>query len=192
MDDSAPIGTMETIGTRIVRCFHCKGLMKVSARALSVFCPSCQKRVNLEDLRITGTHPGKVLMTCGDILIEPTARLNVDVFGRRVVVHGRVVGQVQANESVEIASTGRVNGDIRAPKIIVQEGAVISGRCEMVRVDPLFGELRESGSSAHSDHSGSESADEKTSVPAGQGTSDPPVARGPAPRRLHRPTDPAV
>lgn len=166
--------------------------MKVSARALSVFCPSCQKRVNLEDLRISGTHPGKVLMTCGDILIEPTARLNVDVFGRRVVVHGRVVGQVQANEMVEIASTGRVTGDIRAPKIIVQEGAVISGRCEMVRVDPLFGELRESGPIARSDQPCIESTGEEVSPPAAQGPCDPSVARSPAPRRLHRPTDPAV
>jgi len=176
-------GQMDPAGTRIVRCFHCKGLMKVSARALSVFCPSCQKRVNLEDLRITGTHPGKVLMTCGDILIEPTARLNVDVFGRRVVVHGRVVGQVLANESVEIASTGRVTGDIRAPKIIVQEGAVISGRCEMVRVDPLFGELRETGAAA--------GPDQPSGEPASQPTAPPPAARGPATRRLQRPTDSA-
>ena len=120
-------------GTRIVRCWNCRGMMKVPVRALSVFCPHCQKRANLESLVIVGSHPGKSLVTCGDIRIESSARLHVEVRATRVVIHGRIKGPVIASESVEVGPTGHVIGDIKAPRILVQEGAVIEGRCEMTR-----------------------------------------------------------
>lgn len=109
-------------------------MMKVAARALSVFCPHCQKRASLEDLVIVGSHPGKALMTCGDIRIERSARLQVDVYGNRVEIHGKLKGPVIANESVTVGATGHVVGDIRAPRITVMEGGLIEGRCEMTRV----------------------------------------------------------
>lgn len=109
-------------------------MMKVAARALSVFCPHCQKRASLEDLVIVGSHPGKSLMTCGDIRIERSARLQVDVYGNRVEIHGKLRGPVIANESVTVGATGHVVGDIRAPRITVMEGGLIEGRCEMTRV----------------------------------------------------------
>lgn len=127
---------MDTAPVRIVRCFHCRGMMKVSTKALSVFCPHCQKRVNLEDMRIVGTHPGRALMTCGDILIEQTARLQVQVFGRNVTIHGRVRGPVLASESIEVGPTGQVMGNLRARKIIVRDGAKIEGKCEIVLPPP--------------------------------------------------------
>ena len=123
--------------TRIVRCWHCKGMMKVPRRALSVFCPHCQKRASLEDLVIVGSHPGKSLVTCGNIRIEPTAKLHVEVQAHRVVVNGRIKGPITASESVEVGPTGHVIGDIRAPRIVVQEGARIEGRCEMIRLAPV-------------------------------------------------------
>ena len=119
--------------TRIVRCLHCRGMMKVPRRALSVFCPHCQKRASLEDLVIVGSHPGKSLMTCGDIRIEASARLHVEVLANKVLILGRIKGPVTASESVEVGPTGHVIGDIKAPRIVVQEGARIEGRCEMLR-----------------------------------------------------------
>lgn len=109
-------------------------MMKVPARAFSVFCPHCQKRAPLESLRIIGAHPGKSLATCGDIFIETTARLNLSVTANNVVIHGRVHGPVLANEIVEVGPTGHVIGDIKAAKIIIHDGAVMAGRCEMTRL----------------------------------------------------------
>jgi len=108
-------------------------MLRVSARALSVFCPHCQKRLSLESFTIVGAHPGKLLMTCGDILVAQTARLHLDIYAGSVVIHGKVRGTVHGSESVEVGPTGRVSGDIRAPRIIVHEGALIEGRCEMTR-----------------------------------------------------------
>ncbi len=121
---------------RIVRCCNCNGLMRVATRALSVFCPHCQKRVSLEDLRIVGSHPGRGLATCGDILVEPNSRLFLELYARNVVIHGFVKGSVRAQERVEVARTGKVYGDVSAEKIIVHDGGVIQGRCTMTRSHP--------------------------------------------------------
>ena len=122
--------------SKIVRCCHCRGMMRVSSRALSVFCPHCQKRATLEDLRVAGTHPGRFLATCGDILVERTSILNLEIVAKNVVIRGRVCGAVSAQESVLVGPTGRVIGDVRAPKIVVQDGGVIQGQCEVLSQKP--------------------------------------------------------
>lgn len=121
----------ELPATRIVRCCHCRGMMRVAARALSVFCPHCQKRVTLESLRIVGSHPGRTLATCGDIIVEPASLLNLEITANNVVIRGRVNGSVIANGRLEVASTGQVYGNVKAARIIVEEGGIIQGRCEM-------------------------------------------------------------
>lgn len=121
----------DAAATKIMRCCHCRGMMRVASRALSVFCPHCQKRVTLESLRIVGSHPGKSLATCGDILVEPASQLNLELTGNNILIRGRVRGSVTANGLLEVAPTGRVIGDVRAAKIVVRDGGVIQGRCEM-------------------------------------------------------------
>lgn len=122
--------------TRIARCCFCRGMMRVSARALSVSCPHCHKQISLEDLRIIGSHPGKTLATCGDVVVEQSARLNVALTARRVTVLGRVNGPIKGGEFVEIGTTGHVRGDIEAPKIVVRDGAMIEGVCRMTAAPP--------------------------------------------------------
>lgn len=119
--------------SKIVRCVNCRGMMRVPVRALSVFCPHCQKRVELESLRITGSHPGRRLATCGDIVIETTGWLNAEVVATNVMILGRVRGPIVASKYVEVGPKAHVVGDILAPKIVVREGAVIQGSCRMTR-----------------------------------------------------------
>lgn len=103
-------------------------MMRVTARALSVFCPHCQTRVSMENLRIVGSHPGKRLATAGDILVEPSSRLQLDIVCNRIVIRGRIKGSVSAGEYVEIEGTGHVIGDITAPKLVVKDGGGMQGR----------------------------------------------------------------
>jgi len=49
-----------------------------------------------------------------------------------LVVSGRVQGSITARERVELLRPSRVTGTIRTPCLIVAEGALFNGNCEMV------------------------------------------------------------
>ena len=48
-------------------------------------------------------------------------------------IGGTVVGTLVATVRVEIHATGRVYGKINAPALIIEEGAVFEGHCEMAK-----------------------------------------------------------
>jgi cytoskeletal protein CcmA (bactofilin family) len=53
------------------------------------------------------------------------------VVAKTVMVVGRISGNVSATERVEIQASGVVEGDISAPRLLVQEGAVVNGSIAM-------------------------------------------------------------
>jgi len=52
---------------------------------------------------------------------------NLDVSS--VVLYGEVRGNINAFDTIEIFSTGKVYGDILSPSVSIEHGAVIDGRC---------------------------------------------------------------
>jgi cytoskeletal protein CcmA (bactofilin family) len=119
--------------TRIIRCYNCQGMMRVGAKALSVFCPHCHKRVAVESLRVSGAYPSKLLATCGDICVESAAKLNLDLIGDNIEILGRLNGNVQATGTVEVGAAALVVGNIEAAKIVVRDGGIIRGRCKLAQ-----------------------------------------------------------
>jgi cytoskeletal protein CcmA (bactofilin family) len=65
------------------------------------------------------------------LTIGANGSCSAEVHAKNVVVIGKVNGNVIATERIEIQATGLVNGDVSAPKLIVQEGAVVNGSIEM-------------------------------------------------------------
>ncbi len=84
-----------------------------------------------EDLLIEGRVEGKVELPKNAVTIGQHGRVRAEVHAKSVTVIGRVAGNVLATERVEIQATGIVEGDVRAPRLVVQEGAVINGVIEM-------------------------------------------------------------
>lgn len=86
-----------------------------------------------EDLVIEGTVEGTVSLPSGQLTVGAEGKLRAEIKAKSVVVVGKVTGNVTATERVEVQSSGIVEGDVRAPRLIVQEGAVINGSVEMTR-----------------------------------------------------------
>ena len=84
-----------------------------------------------EDLVIDGKVDGKVQLPGNHLTIGQSGVVKADVHAKLVSVVGRVHGNVHASERVEIESTGVVEGDVKAPRLVVQEGAVLNGSIEM-------------------------------------------------------------
>jgi cytoskeletal protein CcmA (bactofilin family) len=84
-----------------------------------------------EDLEIDGQVEGDVRLANHQLTIGSKGRLKAEVEARAVVVIGTVVGNLTATERIEIQATGVVEGDLKTPCLLVQEGAVLHGRIEM-------------------------------------------------------------
>src|SRR5215207_358568 len=77
-------------------------------------------------LRLMGKFEGKI-NTPGKLHIAREARMQADVDGGAIVVEGEVKGNLTANDRIELKQSARLEGDIRATKLTVDEGAVFSG-----------------------------------------------------------------
>lgn len=59
------------------------------------------------------------------------ALVKADIEGDTITIAGNVTGNVMARELIRVTSTGECIGEIHTSKLIVEEGGVLQGRCEM-------------------------------------------------------------
>ena len=84
-----------------------------------------------EDLVVEGTvEGGRIELSNNELTIGTNGKVSAEIQAKSVVVIGKVSGNVTASEKIEIQSSGAVQGDVRAPRLIVQEGAVLNGAVE--------------------------------------------------------------
>ena len=77
-------------------------------------------------LRLMGKFEGKIT-TSGRLHIAREARMQADVESGAIIVEGEVKGNLIATDRIELKQTARYEGDLRATKLTVDEGAVFSG-----------------------------------------------------------------
>ena len=84
-----------------------------------------------EDLEIDGQVEGTVNLKNHQLTIGANGNLKAEVTAKNIVVIGKVTGNLVAAERIEVQATGIVDGDVRAPRLNVQEGAVLNGSIDM-------------------------------------------------------------
>ncbi|MBB83152.1 MAG: cell shape determination protein CcmA [Deltaproteobacteria bacterium] len=84
-----------------------------------------------EDLEIEGQVDGTVNLHNHQLTVGANGRLKAEITAKSIIVVGQVVGNLTATERIEIQATGVVEGDLRAPRLNVQEGAVLNGSIDM-------------------------------------------------------------
>ena len=65
------------------------------------------------------------------MVIGHNGRVRGDVCAEHVVVGGSIQGHIVASRQLEILSGGKVRGDIKTPKLLIEEGALFEGNCAM-------------------------------------------------------------
>ena len=83
-----------------------------------------------ETVLIEGSVRGKINLT-NDLRVGTKARIEATVHAKNVTVEGKLTGDISADERVELVMTATVDGNIKAPKIIVAEGAKFRGSVDM-------------------------------------------------------------
>jgi cytoskeletal protein CcmA (bactofilin family) len=85
-----------------------------------------------EDLQIDGTVEGPVTIQ-GRLTVGCSGQLTSGVTARELAVYGKVSGNVDARDRVEIKRDGAVMGDIQTARISIEDGAIFKGRIEIGR-----------------------------------------------------------
>jgi cytoskeletal protein CcmA (bactofilin family) len=83
-----------------------------------------------EDLFVDGLVEGKVALGNSVLTIGPNAVVKAEVSARDVVVRGRVEGKLTGTERIQIWHSARVQGDMKAERISIEEGAELHGKME--------------------------------------------------------------
>jgi cytoskeletal protein CcmA (bactofilin family) len=78
-------------------------------------------------VRLQGRFQGKIT-TPGRVYVTKEAKMQADVEAGCITVEGEVKGNLSANDRIELKQTARYEGDLRACKLVVDEGAVFSGQ----------------------------------------------------------------
>ncbi len=85
-------------------------------------------------VRVDGQLEGEIV---GDevLIIGEPGQVKAEIEVGTLVVSGRVQGTINAKQRVELLRPSRVTGTIRTPCLVVAEGAMFNGNCEMTGPD---------------------------------------------------------
>jgi cytoskeletal protein CcmA (bactofilin family) len=97
-----------------------------------------------EDLIVRGRIEAEISSSKA-LFIENSGIIKANVSVKSAKISGVVVGNITAEERIEIAPDGRVVGDLMAPRIIISDGAAFRGRIDMQN----FEEAKKPAATAH-------------------------------------------
>jgi cytoskeletal protein CcmA (bactofilin family) len=81
-----------------------------------------------EPLTVSGRVDGSISAPGCVVTIEAGAHVTADVTAGGIVVAGTVKGSLVAEERIALRSGAEVAGDLRAPRMAVEDGARVSGK----------------------------------------------------------------
>ena len=81
-----------------------------------------------KDVRLLGKFEGEI-SSGGHLIIEEPGSLTGNATSAHIQVKGQVKGNLDAAQKVELASSARVEGDLRTARLEVAEGALLVGHC---------------------------------------------------------------
>jgi len=84
-----------------------------------------------EDLEILGRIKGHVVVAGHTLTVGEGSVIEADIHASNVVVEGEVHGPIEADERLEVAAGGVVIGDVKAPSLVISDGATLKGSVEM-------------------------------------------------------------
>ena len=84
-----------------------------------------------ENLVIEGKVDGSVELADHDLTIGQTGEVVANITAKTVIIEGQITGDVTGSEKVILTKSGRVNGNIVAPRVTLEDGAKFKGSIDM-------------------------------------------------------------
>lgn len=110
------------------------GQNRVREHRRSVLSPSIAIKGDIsgtEDLVLEGKMEGTINLPKNEILIGPDGQVKADLTALKVSIEGHVTGDIRGSERVVIKHSGKVEGNIVAPRVVLEDGCQFKGSVEM-------------------------------------------------------------
>lgn len=85
-----------------------------------------------EPFMIKGRVSGSIEAS-SDLMVDLGAVVKANIQANRVIIKGEVDGNVTATQMVHVFSSGKLNGDVTAPEVVLESGCFFTGICTMTR-----------------------------------------------------------
>ena len=107
-----------------------------------------------ENLVIEGQVEGNVDLSDHSLTIGDSGTVNANLHAKTVQIHGTVNGDIDGAELVFVSKSGRVLGNIVAPRVTLEEGAQFKGSIDMSPANATLSQVKDKGpnnQAAHND-----------------------------------------
>lgn len=84
-------------------------------------------------LRVDGHLTGSVSSETGTLIVGSTGRVDANILVAAAMINGIVNGDITALEKLELGRTARVVGNVQAPRLVMEDGAILEGSCNMIK-----------------------------------------------------------
>ena len=84
-----------------------------------------------EDLLIQGKVEGTIDLSDHEVSVGQSGQVSADIKAKTVRIDGEVTGDITGNENVVISKSGNVRGNIIAPRVTLEDGAIFKGSIDM-------------------------------------------------------------
>lgn len=88
------------------------------------------------NLRVEGRIEGRSVTCAQDVEVAESGVVKASIAARVVKIAGAVAGDVSGSEKVFIGKSGRVQGNIVAPRVQLEDGALFRGSIDMNPAEP--------------------------------------------------------
>jgi len=83
-----------------------------------------------DSLCIEGRFQGR-LETEGTVFINQRALVKAEIYAQQVYVHGEIIGNIYAQEHLNVGATGKVTGEVTTRSLTIATGGFLNGSCQM-------------------------------------------------------------
>jgi len=108
--------------------------MKIETKRLNDISGFLDQGINLNGelhfsgmLRIDGNFTGSIA-SADRLVIGQRAVVRADITIGEIEIAGQVVGNIEAKQRAEILASGRVEGEIHTPILVINPGSLLNGR----------------------------------------------------------------
>ena len=120
-------------------------------------------------LRVDGHLSGRVNSQDGTLIVSTGGQVDADIDVAIATINGTVNGDITASKRIELGRVAKVTGNIQAPALVIENGAIFEGSCRMAQVKDTQEQrprAEESSSSPYASFSGASvgSADSEDEV----------------------------